>query len=262
MLGLQLEEKQLHDLCLLKIQELLMANGRSLQEFVCLPQLYPSHSSLFQNRFIMDELNYNKDEMAKEHMPLLKCLTIEQLNVYEEIISSVESEKSGFFFLYGYRGTGKTFMWKTLFVAVRSIGKIVLNVASSRITSLLLPGGKTTHSRFCIPILINEESTCNIPQGSHCARLLIETRLIIWDEAPMMNQMCFEAFDKTLRNVTRTVSEGNSQKPFGWKVVVLGGDFRQILPVVKKGSRYDVVKSTINSSHLWLSCRVLNFLKT
>jgi len=51
--------------------------------------------------------------------------------------------------------------------------------------------------------------------------------------------------------------KGNSQKPFGGKVMVLGGDFRQILSVVKKGTRYDVVKSTINSSHLWLSCRVL-----
>ena len=222
---------------------------------VC-PQLDLSHSSLFQNRFIMDELNYNNDEMEKEDISLLKCLT-EQLNVYEEIISLVESEKNGFFFLYGYGGTGKTFMWRALSAVVRSTGKIVLNVASSGIASLLLPGGKTTHSRFCILILINKESTCNIPQESHRAKLLIETRLIIWDEAPMMNRMCFEAFDRTLRDVMRTVNEGNSQKPFGGKVVVLEGDFRKILPIVKKGSRYDVVKSTINSSHLWLSCRVL-----
>jgi len=107
----------------------------------------------------MDELNYNKDEMVKEHTSLLKCLTVEQLNVYENIISSVVSEKGGFFFLYGYGGTSKTFIWRTLSNAIRYVGKIVLNVASSRIASLLLPGGKTTHSRFCIPILINEDLT-------------------------------------------------------------------------------------------------------
>ena len=45
MLGLQHEEKQLHYLCLLKVQELLMANGWPLQEFVCLPQL----DYVFQN---------------------------------------------------------------------------------------------------------------------------------------------------------------------------------------------------------------------
>jgi len=211
-----------------------MANGRSLQDFVCLPQLHPSVSCLFQNKFIMDELNYNKDEMAREHSSLLKCLTTEQLNVYEEIISSVVSEKSDFFFLYGYGRTGKTFMWRTLSVVVRSTGKIVLNVVSNGIAFLLLLGGKTPHSRFCIPIIINEESTCNIPQGSHRARLLIETKLIIWDEAPMMNQMCFEAFDRTLRDVMKTVNKENSQKPFGGKLVVLGDDSRQILLVIRK----------------------------
>jgi len=141
--------------------------------------------------------------------------------------------------------------------ALRSKGMIVLNVASSGIASLLLPGGKTAHSRFCIPILINEESTCNIPQGSLRARLLIETKLIIWDEAPMINRLCFEAFDRTLRDIMKSQNEENSKKPFGGKVVVLGGDFRQILPVVKKGSRYEVVKSTINYSDLWKNCKVL-----
>jgi len=46
-------------------------------------------------------------------------------------------------------------------------------------SSLLLPGGKIAHSTFCIPLLINEESTCNIAQGSLRAKLLIATSLII-----------------------------------------------------------------------------------
>jgi len=48
--------------------------------------------------------------------------------------------------LYGYGGTRKTFMWKTLSAAVRSEGKIVLTVASSGIASLLLPGGRIVTS--------------------------------------------------------------------------------------------------------------------
>jgi len=70
---------------------------------------------------------------------------------------------------------------------------------------------------------------------------LIETKLIIWDEAPMMNMLCFEAFERTLRDIMKVVDEENSKKPFGGKVVVLEGDFRQIPPVVKKGSRYNIV---------------------
>ena len=40
-------------------------------------------------------------------------------------------------------------------------------------------------------------------------------------------------------------------KPFGGKVVFLGGDFRQILPVVPKGRQADTLKVTLNKSYLW-----------
>ncbi|XP_022023702.1 uncharacterized protein LOC110923958 [Helianthus annuus] len=40
-------------------------------------------------------------------------------------------------------------------------------------------------------------------------------------------------------------------------VVVFGGDFRQILPVIPKGSRHDIVNASRNSSHLWNHCQVL-----
>ncbi|XP_061364791.1 uncharacterized protein LOC133308202 [Gastrolobium bilobum] len=49
--------------------------------------------------------------------------------------------------------------------------------------------------------------------------------------------------------------------PFGGKVVVLGGDFRQILPVIPHGSRQDIVHATINSSHLWSHCHLLTLTK-
>ncbi|XP_031108399.1 uncharacterized protein LOC116012864 [Ipomoea triloba] len=49
--------------------------------------------------------------------------------------------------------------------------------------------------------------------------------------------------------------------PFGGKTVVLGGDFRQILPVIPKGTRQDIVGATINSSYLWRYCKVLRLTK-
>jgi len=57
-------------------------------------------------------------------------------------------------------------------------------VASSRVDSLLLPGGRTTHSRFKIPIVIDESSMCDIKRGSFLADLIVQSSLIIWDEAP------------------------------------------------------------------------------
>jgi len=66
------------------------------------------------------------------------------------------------FFLYGYGGTRKKFIWKMLASSLRADKKIVLMVASNGIASLLLLGGRTAHSKFKIPVPIFEDSTCNI----------------------------------------------------------------------------------------------------
>lgn len=68
-------------------------------------------------------------------------------------------------------------MWKALSCRLHFEDKVVINVASSgiasnRIASLLLPSGKTTHSQFAIPLALDEDSCCNIKQGSMKAELL------------------------------------------------------------------------------------------
>ncbi|XP_072077768.1 uncharacterized protein [Arachis hypogaea] len=83
----------------------------------------------------------------------------------------------------------------------RSKGGIVLNVASSGIAALLLPNGRTAHSRFKIPLTINEDSLCSIKQGSPLVRLISKAKLIIWNEAPMISKYCYEALDKCLRDL-------------------------------------------------------------
>jgi len=108
-----------------------------------------------------------------------------------------------------------------LSAALRSKGLIVLNVASSGIAALLLPGGKTTHFAFCISFVTTETSTCGILQNSYKAKLILNSKLIIWDEAPMLNRFCVKAVDRTLRDIMRNVDDkSNLFKPFGGKVVV------------------------------------------
>ncbi|KAF7812022.1 DNA helicase PIF1, ATP-dependent [Senna tora] len=72
-----------------------------------------------------------------------------------------------------------------LMTALRCRGDIVLAVPLSRIASRPILDGRTAHSRFAIPLECNENSTCNIQQGSDLGNLLINTKLIIWEEAPM-----------------------------------------------------------------------------
>jgi len=238
-----------------------MANGRSLSDYKTMPGPEFEHVLEFENKLIADELSYDKGELRSLHAELVQKLTEEQHFVYQKIMSFVLSGDGQFYFLYGHGGTGKFFLWKTLSAAIRAQGKIVLNVASSGIASLLLPNGKTAHSTFCIPLDVNAKSACNFTQASMRAKLLRATSLFIWDEAPMMNRFCFEAFDRTMRDLMKKVDKANSKKPFGGKVVALGGDFRQILPVVRKGSRAEVVKATVCSSKIWRHCKVLKLTK-
>ncbi|XP_019189729.1 PREDICTED: uncharacterized protein LOC109184141 [Ipomoea nil] len=82
------------------------------------------------------------------------------MNIYETILGDVLLNNGGLFFVYGYGGTEKTFLWRALSAKLRSKGDIVINVAASGIASLLLLGGRTAHSRFAIQIPLNEDSTC------------------------------------------------------------------------------------------------------
>lgn len=111
------------------------------------------------------------------------------------------------------------------------IHKELFPVASSAIAALLLPGGRTAHSRFKIPLKLHEDTFCEVKKGTTLANFLSQADLIIWDEVPMAHRHAVEAF--------------------GSKTVLLGGDFRQILPVIPQGTRQDTVNAAVNQSHLW-----------
>ncbi|WOG93057.1 hypothetical protein DCAR_0312337 [Daucus carota subsp. sativus] len=149
------------------------------------------------NNLIIEETSYDTQEMAELHKSLISSCTDEQLDIYNTIMKSVENDEGRLFFVHGSGGCGKTFLWKTLISKVRSESKIVLPVASSGIAATLMPGGRTAHSRFKIPIVLDEYSMCNISQQSDIAKLIQQTSLIIWDEAPMQHRYAFECLDRS-----------------------------------------------------------------
>lgn len=77
----------------------------------------------------------------------------------------------------------------------------------------------------------------------------------------MTHRHCFEAVDKTFRDILRLSNNDSLNLPFGGKVVVLDGDFRQILPVIPKGTIQEIVHASINASYLWQFCQVLTLTK-
>ena len=67
----------------------------------------------------------------------------------------------------------------------------------------------------------------------------------------MMHRYQLEALDLTLRDVMKTVDPNLEKKPFGGKVVVLAGDFRQTLPVLKKASRAQILDAALTRADCW-----------
>ncbi len=97
---------------------------------------------------------------------------------------------------------------------------------------------------------------CSIPMQSDSTELLRETKLIIWDEAPAQHRHCVEAVDRTLHDIMR-----RPDSPFGGKVVVLGGDFRQCPPMVTRGSWAAIDSVALSRSVLWHQVRILTLTK-
>jgi len=232
-----LNDEQLKAYAVAEIEMLLQSCGKTLSKYPPMPTTYHSLVPDVQNKLIQDEMGYNRPALADEHKRMMSSMTAEQRNVYDRVMTRVGEGNPGLFFLYSYGGTGKTFIWRAMCAALRSQGEIVLAVASSGIVALLIPGGRTAHSRFCIPFSVDECSTCTIEPDSPLVILIAKAKLIIWDEASMMHIHCFEAVDRSFRDILKVVDGRNKHIPFGGKVVVFGGNFRQILPVIPKGTR-------------------------
>jgi ATP-dependent DNA helicase PIF1 len=70
----------------------------------------------------------------------------------------------------------------------------------------------------------------------------------------MMHKFVFEAVDRTFRDITQV------DKPFGGKIFVFGGDFRQILPVIPHSLRADIVSASLTQSFLWAHFKIMKLL--
>nr|XP_028964644.1 uncharacterized protein LOC114827138 [Malus domestica] len=252
-------QDELRNSLLYELEKLFTASNTSLSKYH-LPQPNNLMMDRLKNRSLREELNYNANSLKQEHSLLISQLNKEQKLVYDSVIDTIDNNRSGLFFVHGHGGTCKTFLWTTIIARIRSQNQIVLAVASSGIASLLLPGGRTAHSRFKIPINLTDCSVCEIKKGTHLAKLITEAALIVWDEAPMNHKRCFETLDRSLSDVIKGSKPGFGHLPFGGKPILFGGDFKQILPVVPSGSVADIVQASLTSSYIW-SYLTIFFLK-
>lgn len=149
-----------------EIEMILNNCSKSVKEFgLTLPPSYLLDE--LHNRLLMEEKNYNREELKEEADAAVLKLNDQQRIIYNLIVDACHAKKQQMVFVYGHGGTGKTFLWRTIINRLRSEGRIVLAVASSGIASLLLPSGRTAHSRFKLPLDLTDESMCNIKKDSY-----------------------------------------------------------------------------------------------
>ena len=183
--------------------------------------IFTCQTSEFSNdilREVREELLVGVDQ---ERLEIKGSLNKEQRAGFNEIMDHVLNKKSQVFFVDGLGGTGKTFLYKALLARVHSEGLIAIATATSGIAASILPGGRTAHSMFKIPIKLASNSMCNFTKQGGTAELLRRTSLLIWDEVAMTNRLAVECLDRSLQDII------NCEMPFGGKVMVFGGDFRQ-----------------------------------
>lgn len=53
---------------------------------------------------------------------------------------------------------------------------------------MLIPHGRTIHSRFKLPLNLHEHSVSGLNVNSKEANIIRSAKIIIWDKAPMANK--------------------------------------------------------------------------
>ncbi|XP_052164729.1 uncharacterized protein LOC127781722 [Oryza glaberrima] len=231
------------------IRDTLHSMGKDISDYG-LPELTDTY--VFSNDTPIEVREEQSVPIDPEHLDIYKPLNDEQRAGFDDIIQHVIKKKSQVFFVDGPGGTGKTFLYKALLARVRSDGLIAIATATSSIAASILLGGRTAHSRFKIPIKLAHNSMCNFTKQSGTTDLLRRASLIIWDEAAMTKRQAVETLDRSLQDIM------DNTLPFGGKVIVFGGDFRQVLPVVTRGTRAQITDATLQRSYLWKNIRKIS----
>ncbi|XP_059290173.1 uncharacterized protein LOC132043732 isoform X1 [Lycium ferocissimum] len=224
------------------INDILHSMGHDINEFQLIPEMIKPPEIEKEAKDVHFERSIT---VSEQDLLLEKKLNIEQKRAYHVILERIFSNKSGAFFIDGPGGTGKIFLYRALLATVRHRGFIALATASSGVAASLLPGGRTAHSRFKIPIDIEENFNCNISKQSSLASLIRDAKLIVWDEISMAKKKMVEALDLLLKDLMET------NILFGGKVIVFSIDFRQTLPVVRSGKKEDFIRESLLCSDIW-----------
>ncbi|KAJ8972644.1 hypothetical protein NQ317_003239 [Molorchus minor] len=215
------------------IQGILLVNGTRLADI-----------GLPEPNAVVHDVPIDVQQERNEGVALRNQLNAEQLPLFELILNAVQNnnEPNRLFFINAAAGAGKSFIFQTLITVLRGENITTVALAPTGIAASLMKGGRTIHSRFRLPLDINETTVTGVTPRSESGRLIRDAKLIIIDEISMVTKTIFKIINAGLKDIC------NDNRPFANKVVVVGGDFRQTLPVVINGNRATIVNECVKHS--------------
>ncbi|KAJ6038891.1 hypothetical protein N7460_007608 [Penicillium canescens] len=175
----------------------------------------------------------------------------DQKGIFDHLLD--QSDIGGCYFIDGRAGRGKTFLMSAMCDRIRADERIVCVTGTTALSVIHYERGRTAHSAFGIPV---QESDMGLvskvsPQSGR-AELLRQASLLIWEELPMAKKAVVECADQLLQDIMR------NDLPFGGKLFIGLGDFRQVAPVVRGSSGPTAtLNSSIRTSTLWTHFKVL-----
>jgi hypothetical protein len=223
------------------IERMLNLNGMTLSTY---GMSLPDENDL---RVVQD---YNREEELSIGNVLYDKCNEEQREIVDFVFDLYEKQRhgtldNGCVFIEGVGGSGKTYIYRTLCHLFRG-QNIRFKVSSwMGVAAILLPEGRTMHRTFGLPFNLDCESSCFAKPNNKLGKELINTDVIIIDEISMVPKYALEMIDKKLRELNEL------DVPFGGKIVLNGGDFRQILPVKSRVGRSELVSLSVRHSYLW-----------
>ncbi|RCN51900.1 hypothetical protein ANCCAN_01988 [Ancylostoma caninum] len=209
--------------------------GRDLTQIVTPPA---------NQRPVVPDAPVNYEHHQSEGERLYETLNTNQKSAADDILAALNREQQRCFFIDGPGGTGKTYLYTTIYNIATGQRRKVLCVAWTGIAANLLPGGRTVSSAFKLNMADGNRSSLMKRQQKE-AQELMSTDIIIWDEISMAPRCALEAVDTLFRDIMQ------DERPFGGKLFIIGGDFRQVLPIVEHGQREDFVEACVSRSFLW-----------
>lgn len=243
------------NLALRDIEVQLMANNMTLQQFG-LPQYVIDNNQLPNNNSNNNNINNNQFQIISDDNITDEILEnrIAQLNngqraIFNDIMASINETTTNntqkLFFIDAPGGTGKTFLITTIIYAIVLANQSYKAIAWTGIAASLLPKGTTVHSTFQLPIPLLPDSSSTIKPDTDRAKELKNAVAFIWDECSMIEKTALSIIDRLLRDLC------NKNVPFGGKILILSGDFRQIPPVVPHATMEQIIHHSVITHSLW-----------